>query len=58
MNIKKFDFSKICDLDDENPKNDCWHCTQSCFPIGCMVGERESEKESGFLGEGCESDQQ
>lgn len=37
--VEKTDHSSWCDKNDENKKNDCWHCTRFSFPIGCMYGE-------------------
>ena len=44
MSIIKKDYSATCDLNDENPNNDCWGCDNFLFPIGCMVGEEEHIK--------------
>lgn len=40
----KVDYSKNCNLDDEDLNNDCWGCEKFLFPIGCMVGIEEEEK--------------
>ena len=44
MSIIKKDYSATCDLNDENPNNDCWGCDNFLFPIGCMVLELKTEE--------------
>lgn len=41
--IKK-DYSDECDFDDDNENNPCWQCIHFCFPIGCMKGEDNEQK--------------
>lgn len=35
----KQDFSKQCNMNDDDERNNCWSCIHFCFPIGCMFGE-------------------
>lgn len=35
----KQDFSKQCNMNDDDIRNNCWNCIYFCFPIGCMLGE-------------------
>lgn len=45
MADERKDLSANCDKDDENVKNDCWHCSYFLFPIGCMFYENMKEGE-------------
>lgn len=43
-NKEKKDYSVTCNLNDEDMNNNCWNCSNFCFPIGCMVGIDEEER--------------
>jgi len=44
--MDKIDYHiKGCNHNDEDKNNDCWNCTRFCFPIGCMVGIEDDDKE-------------
>lgn len=43
MASNRKDLSELCNKDDEDMNNDCWHCEHFCFPIGCMYYEKEGD---------------
>ena len=43
---KKLDYSDTCNKDDDDLANPCFKCINFCFPIGCMLGEEDSDEKN------------